>query len=240
MARTAARKTGGDTVSNLELWEKHFKPHKDSTKKFTGKGGFKGTAIDPMWLIRCATEEWGPMGSGWGVDIVEEKYFEFPTDPTTIIHVVWIKLWYESKDQFINSVGQTPMMTTRSGNPFVDEDAPKKSLTDAIAKALSWLGFGAAVHMGMFDGNKYVDLRPEEELKDEKPPEPEGDTPTIDLLKTNLKAIEEKFGREEAVAWHKRMVANFYDGVPLDEMTLADQTDYWKHIQTKLASAKEE
>lgn len=37
-----------------------------------------------------------------------------------------------------------------------DHDAPKKALTDAITKGLSYLGFCADVFLGEFDGNKYT------------------------------------------------------------------------------------
>jgi hypothetical protein len=39
---------------------------------------------------------------------------------------------------------------------MVDEDAPKKSLTDAITKAASHLGIAANIFLGRWDDNKYV------------------------------------------------------------------------------------
>ena len=38
----------------------------------------------------------------------------------------------------------------------VDEDAPKKSLTDAIVKAASHLGVAANIFLGRWDDQKYV------------------------------------------------------------------------------------
>jgi hypothetical protein len=43
-----------------------------------------------------------------------------------------------------------------SKNGHVDDEAPKKSLTDAVGKCLSLLGFAADVHMGLWDGDKYT------------------------------------------------------------------------------------
>ncbi|WP_434771820.1 hypothetical protein [Pseudomonas entomophila] len=43
-----------------------------------------------------------------------------------------------------------------------DGEAPKKSLTDAIKKALSMLSFSADVFLGLFDDNAYVQQRQEE------------------------------------------------------------------------------
>ena len=39
---------------------------------------------------------------------------------------------------------------------MVDEDAPKKSLTDAIIKAASHLGIAANIFLGRWDDQKYL------------------------------------------------------------------------------------
>jgi len=242
---------------NLELWNKYLKPHKDATKKFNKAGGFRGTAIDPMWLIRCATEAWGPMGVNWGVVVQKEEYREFPTDPVTVIHVVWIDLWHGIGDDKgkITCVGQTTMMGTNKNGVFVDEEAPKKSLTDAIGKGLSWLGFGAAVHMGMFDGNKYVDLRtPNIESEDQKTlPTPKDDLdPSEDAkmdssadtqvqsseLKALLKELSDKIGKDEALKWHKATIKNFFKADTIDELTGGDVEKHIYNIKTKLKEKK--
>ena len=38
----------------------------------------------------------------------------------------------------------------------LDDDAPKKAITDGLTKAISHLGFNADVFLGKFDGNKYT------------------------------------------------------------------------------------
>ena len=42
-----------------------------------------------------------------------------------------------------------------------DDEAFKKAYTDALTNALKLLGVGADVHMGLWDGNKYADEKPE-------------------------------------------------------------------------------
>mgnify|MGYP003641128994 CR=1 FL=1 len=39
----------------------------------------------------------------------------------------------------------------------LDDEAPKKAMTDAMTKALSHLGMSADVFLGMFDNSKYVE-----------------------------------------------------------------------------------
>jgi hypothetical protein len=59
---------------NLDLWEAVSKTDPKHTKKFSRAGGFSGTAINATYLIRKATELWGPMGQGWGPEFADEKY----------------------------------------------------------------------------------------------------------------------------------------------------------------------
>jgi hypothetical protein len=154
----------------------------DATKAFSRAGGFKGTAIKPYWIIMKATEVFGPVGIGWGWEEIENKY----------IAGVWcskVRLWYKNPYYtpppaqpstfgaltgfdfrgVIEQWGQTVMETTRTNkdtgvvSTFVDEEAPKKAVTDAVTKCLSYLGFGGDVHMGRFDDSKYVAERKKEE-----------------------------------------------------------------------------
>ena len=58
-----------------------------------------------------------------------------------------------------------------SGKPFTDEDAPKKSVTDALVKALSMIGFAGDIFMGRYDDSKYVnDLKAEERAEKQAAP----------------------------------------------------------------------
>lgn len=154
---------------NLALWRAVEKTDPAATKQFRGKGGFAGTAISPMWLIRLATQQWGPMGDQWGIEIVQEKIVEgaplLNADGVVVgresIHMVQAYVWYNGQPgkeaSRVPCFGQTEFCGQRkNGDFFTDEEAPKKSLTDALTKGLSWLGFAADVHMGRFDDVKYV------------------------------------------------------------------------------------
>ena len=197
----------GLIVSNLDLWNAHRTPHKDALKRFKRGGGFSGTAIDPMWMIRAATEEWGPMGKDWGVKVLEEKYVEghkLKSGDNAILHTVLIELRYP--DGVVQAYGHTMAVTENKYGSTTDEEAPKKSLTDATNKALSMLGFGADVFMGVFDGNKYVDLRDEgEPAAPKKQPEPELEKKPkpdpIKSIKKRIAELEELVGsRDESVS----------------------------------------
>ncbi len=143
---------------NLALWRLVEKTDPRATKQFSGKGGFKGTAISPMYMIKRATEQWGPMGGRWGVRVIQHQIIDGPG--VEKLHVVLAEVWFMDElgnEHKIPAFGQTQVCGTRKdGTPFMDEEAPKKSLTDALTKGLSWLGFSADVHEGKFDDVKYV------------------------------------------------------------------------------------
>ena len=135
-------------MSNLDLWNKVRTPDPKFTKPITF--GFKGTAISPVYLIQMATEQWGPMGIAWHVEEVESK----------VECGVWfskIRLHPPGSDRFVEQWGGTQFhVIKKDGTVAYDDEAAKKSYTDALSKCLSWLGFGADVHMGLFDDSKYV------------------------------------------------------------------------------------
>jgi len=143
-------------TDNLKLWNSVERTDPNYTKQFNRGGGFKGTATNATYLFKKATQQFGPLGLGWGWNVIDEKYQ--PGQDKDVIHVIRIKLWYKIGDQKgeIEHFGQTTFVGKNKNGWFTDEEAPKKSLTDAISKALSGLGFAADIHLGLYDDNRYV------------------------------------------------------------------------------------
>jgi len=150
---------------NLALWESVQATDPDYTKSFSRSGGFRGTAINHTYQQKRATQAFGPKGIGWGSKILDEKYQEgapiLHKDQVIgreIVHVVRIELWYvlDGNRGSVEAFGQTTFVGQNKHGVYTDEEAPKKSLTDAESKALASLGFSADVHLGLFDDNKYV------------------------------------------------------------------------------------
>ncbi|MHB9879136.1 hypothetical protein ACSMXM_05680 [Pacificimonas sp. ICDLI1SI03] len=138
--------------ANLDLWNHVRKVDPKHTKEISGKG-YKGTSTNFTYLAQLATEQFGPCGIGWGWVITGER-IERLTD-TILLHIANVTVWYEydGKRGEVPHIGQTFLV---SKNGHADEDAPKKSVTDAITKALACMGFAADIHMGRYDDNKYV------------------------------------------------------------------------------------
>lgn len=152
--------------NNLALWASVERTDPDHVKPITGKA-YQGTSPKPHYLIHKATGTFGPCGIGWGF-VVEERIEDGAMiEPGFFekMHIAKVKLWYKLGDQRgeVEHIGGTVFSGKRkNGTPFTDEDAPKKSVTDALVKALSMLGFAGDIFMGRYDDSKYVsELREE-------------------------------------------------------------------------------
>lgn len=149
-------------MSNRAFWDKVRKTDPSRVKQITGKQ-YKGNSPQPYYLVERMTEEFGMCGIGWGLDILSER-MERLTD-TDVLHIAVIELWYVVGDKrgAIQQVGQTKAAyMTSKGSMMVDEDAPKKSVTDAMTKCMSYLGFSGDIFSGHWDDSKYVQTITEE------------------------------------------------------------------------------
>lgn len=174
---------------NMRIWDQVDKTEPSATKAYTGMGGFKGTAIKPTYLMRKATEVWGPCGESWGWTVLEDRFDEgaplqaptkeWPDAPriNSKLHTLKVQLWYLGKDGqkcTIEHYGHTPFVLLQGGKIITDWEAAKKSLTDAIGKCLQPLGFAADIYMGMFDDTGYVNqLKAEEAIENAEDKEAE-------------------------------------------------------------------
>lgn len=143
--------TASKPPDNMRVWSAGEVTDPSYTKQVNQRGGF--TAVDPLYNIKRATEVFGPLGHGWRFRVVAEGVEQVGDG------VHWLRIEISTKDpksgewgEPFESYGATMLMY---GNR-PDEDARKKSLTDAIAKGLSMLGFSSDVYMGKFRDNKYA------------------------------------------------------------------------------------
>lgn len=148
-------------MSNMDLWNSVFVTDPGAVKPITGKQ-YSGNSPKPYWIVKRATETFGPCGIGWGVKVVEERVERFGDEA---IHIAKVLVWYVRGDVRgeIEQMGQTKMAyVTSKGKALVDEDAPKKSVTDGMVKCLSLLGFAGDIFSGRWDDSRYVEWAEEE------------------------------------------------------------------------------
>jgi len=147
-------------MSNLEIWAAFEKTDKTATKEFKRSGGFSGTAIKPMYAIKKMTEKFGACGIGWGY---EKPDFQLvPVEGGEIMVYCTLGLWHSSDPTaLVYGVGGDSVVGKNKYGLTSDDEAFKKAFTDALTNAMKHLGMAADVHMGQFDGNKYVTPKPQ-------------------------------------------------------------------------------
>ena len=161
--------------NNLVIWNQVDKTDTAHTKPVS-LGGRKMTSIDGTSVVLQATKVFGPVGIGWGYNIIEERFDQgMPIIKdgevicNVLVHTIRLKLWYmleETKGE-VEHFGHTPFVySSYEKGAIQDMEVSKKSLTDAIKKCLSMLGFNADIFLGKFDDRDYVEtLKIEEDIK---------------------------------------------------------------------------
>lgn len=168
-----------EAQKNLDIWKRVMRTDPRYTKPIEG-AGYVGTSINSEYMFMRATEIFGPIGMGWGFDIVEEKMIagapmsEAVFEGGKIIgnrilrdadgsilfeqnHSLLIEFWYvlNGTKGRVTAYGATPYMYKTKRGFMADGEVMKKSLTDAIKKSLSMLGFSADVFLGWHDLPEY-------------------------------------------------------------------------------------
>ncbi|POP42367.1 exodeoxyribonuclease VIII [Superficieibacter electus] len=167
-----------DKGDNMKIWRSVMRTDPRYTKDLAG-AGFEGTSINAEYMIMRCTEIFGPIGTGWGFEVLEDRmlpgapisepiYDENKKfigtrllrdgDGTLITeqnHSIKIAFWYAGIAERIQAYGATKYLYKTKHGITCDGEAQKKSLTDAIKKALSLLGFSADVWLGLYDQAEY-------------------------------------------------------------------------------------
>jgi hypothetical protein len=142
--------------TNKALWQRVCVTDPKAVKAITGKQ-YSGNSPKPYWIVERLTDEFGPCGIGWGFQILNERIERF--SDTDSLHIAVVRFWYEldGKRGELEQIGQTKASyQSNAGKFIVDEDAPKKSVTDALVKCASYIGFAGDIFAGRWDDSKYV------------------------------------------------------------------------------------
>lgn len=194
-------------TTNMDLWNILSRTDPSATKNFTRGGGFKGTAIKPMWSVKRLTEEFGPCGDGWGVE--EPSFQVVPASDGQVAVYCTVCCWYnhpkkQSGPHRLYGVGGDLVVVKQQSGLRTDDEAFKKAFTDAVTNAFKYIGVGADVHMGLFDDSKYVnEMRAEfaEEKPEPSPPKPK--QKTVAERKAIWSALMEEVKQEGAKGFEK-------------------------------------
>ncbi len=216
---------------NMALWDRVCVTNPAAVKPITGKQ-YKGNSPKPYWIVQRLTEEFGPCGIGWGSTILNER-MERLSD-TDVLHVAVVRFWYMLSDKRgeIEQIGQTKAVyKTASGSLLVDEDAPKKSVTDALVKCASYIGVAGDIFSGRWDDSKYVAWAAEQYA----PPPPV----ITEQQAADINALIEEVGADKVqfLAWVAQMTGAEVDTV--EEIPAAAAPPAIKALEKKRRKVKE-
>lgn len=142
-------------MENLALYEK-LRSVPETAKKQIGGGRLKGmTDINPMWRIKKLTETFGAVGIGWYYTI-DKQWIEAGAEGV-VMAFTNISLYYKQDGEWsmgIPGTGGSALVSKEQKSLYNDDEAFKKSLTDAIGVACKALGVGADVYWDK-DATKY-------------------------------------------------------------------------------------
>lgn len=167
---------------NRSLWDSVKSISSDHIKQ-ANIGGQNMLSVGAIPMIEAMTAAFGPIGQNWWYEIKEERFDN--TKPMMIggapVVVDGATIWEQTHTILINlhidfgggaksypHFGHTPYRYASSGGKIiVDQEAPKKSLTDALKKCLSLLGVAADVYSGALDNPEYA-AQVDDEIKIKK------------------------------------------------------------------------
>ena len=208
--------------TNLRIWEQVQTTDTRFTKD-AKVGGQQITSLNGTAMIMKATEVFGPAGIGFGWNVVEERFdkgaemFSGEGDKRVSLghelnHTVKITFWFvlDGKRGEIEQYGCTQYLYKSKYGTTTDGEAPKKSLTDAIKKALSMLGFSADVFLGMFDDQNYVQqLQAEQAIEQAEDKEAEIERQKqerLDYIKSTIETMQGAQSAQELKKIHDHAV----------------------------------
>ena len=162
--------------------------------------------INPQWRYKAMTELFGPCGVGWMFTI--DKVESSKTDDGQVVVSAKISLfvWQDTGwSEAIPGMGGSKLVAKESSGNYVNDEAHKMAVTDALGTAMKMLGVAADVYAGLWDGSKYREAPAENTSR----PPPKSDTPPpmTDKQKKYLNDLMKKQGlsedeRKEFFGWH--------------------------------------
>lgn len=144
-------------MENMCIYDKFRLTPPEARKTIKG-GRLNGfTDINPMWRFKRMTEEFGPCGTGWKYEIVDQRIVQGADG--TVAAFVDILLFYKKTDgewsEGIPGIGGSMFIAKEKGGLYTSDECFKMALTDAIGTACKALGMSADIYFEN-DRTKYT------------------------------------------------------------------------------------
>lgn len=153
-------------TNNLEIWDKVKEPPPWALKEITF-GKLKGKSdINPQWRWLAMTENFGVCGIGWYYEIVE--HWTVQQDKETMCFVK-VNLYVKDGQNWskpIPAIGGDFIIESDKNGIHGNDDVYKMAVTDALGKAMTFLGVAANVYHGSKYTRKKDEIDHKKALKD--------------------------------------------------------------------------
>lgn len=200
------------TNPNLALFMKGF----ETDLAFTKQDHNGRLSIKTQYRIMRATEIWGPIGVGWGYDVKREWVVDGApiimngaiTEHYEQVHKCEITFWYMHDDKRIEftQYGDTRKLYMSQYGKFIhDDEVEKKSLSDALGKAMSMTGICADIYLGTYDDSGVMNKAEQMNLANKKVKALEFDGQAAEAALAKAKSYTEKFETAPSLAEIKRL-----------------------------------
>ena len=143
-------------MDNLEIYNRLRQVPQNAQKPIQA-GRLKGmTDISPMWRIKALTEQFGPCGIGWRIEVVDKRIIDGSDGQK--VAIVDALLYIKTDGEWsapIPGTGGAMLVSNEKNGPYTSDEALKMAYTDAISVCCKMLGVGADVYW-QSDRDKYT------------------------------------------------------------------------------------
>ena len=142
-------------MENLEIYNRYKSAPPEALKPISG-GRMKGmTDINPMWRIKCLTEQFGACGFGWYYKTADRWLEVGPEGQVSAFVDIELFVNVDGKWSMpISGTGGSSFVAKENSGLKMSDECFKMATTDAISVACKQLGFGADVYWNK-DKTKY-------------------------------------------------------------------------------------
>lgn len=135
---------------NLRFYSQGCKVPEDALKPIRA-GRLKGMSdVNPMWRMKRMTEIFGPIGFGWRYEIVKQWTETYGNEVKCFCNIHLFVRDPETKEwsEAIPGNGGSAIVSMESKGAYVNDEAYKMALTDALSIAMKPLGIGGEIWYG--------------------------------------------------------------------------------------------
>lgn len=137
-------------MENMKIYEAVRKVPKNAQKPIRGGRTNGFTDINPMWRIQTLTEQFGPCGLGWYVEVTDKRLeanYNTPTGEVSAFVDINLYVKYDGEwSKPIYGTGGAAFVANEKNGLYQSDEAFKMAYTDAISVACKALGIGADIY----------------------------------------------------------------------------------------------